>query len=86
MGGIEGALLALYVSHVNSGEKRARAALSSLFEERAREKQLSRVADDLAVARGEKSREQLRDENAHFARLLHEARVKLAWHRVRAFS
>jgi hypothetical protein len=36
-------------------------------EERAREKQLSREADARALASGEKSRDELRRENGHFA-------------------
>jgi len=69
---------------VKSAEKRSR--VPSLFEQRAREKQLSREADELAVAQGEKSREQLREENAHFARLVKEGGVKIARWRFRAFS
>ena len=73
-------------SIVDPAGKASQAAQPSLFEQRAREKQLSRDADELAVARGEKTRAQLRDENAHFARLLKQGRVKMARHRFRAFS
>ncbi len=37
--------------------------------DRAREKAESRVADERALREGEKSPQQLREENAHFARL-----------------
>lgn len=45
---------------------------SQTASERAAEKQRSRDADVRAVARGEKSREQLRLENSHFREIAHE--------------
>jgi hypothetical protein len=39
------------------------------FVERVKEKQASRDADDKALAAGQKTREQLRYENSHFASL-----------------
>lgn len=43
--------------------------VKGLFAQRAEEKATSRAADEAALKSGEKTPEQLRDENAHFARL-----------------
>jgi hypothetical protein len=47
-------------------------------DERAREKQASRLADVLALSSGQKSADQLRQENEVFAPLARSARVNLA--------
>lgn len=43
----------------------------NLFAQRSAEKASSRADDERALAAGEKSREQLRQENSHFAALAH---------------
>lgn len=45
---------------------------------RAREKQASRIADELDLSSGRKSAEDLRRENEHFAPLARSARVDLS--------
>jgi hypothetical protein len=58
----------------------------SWFEERAREKELARQADEQAIASGKKSAAEVSEANDHFGRLVRQGLVRRVWHRVRAFS
>jgi hypothetical protein len=63
-----------------------RPAAKSWFEERAREKELAREADEQAIASGKKSASEVSQANNHFGRLVRQGLVRRVWSRVRAFS
>lgn len=50
------------------------------YDERAAEKQRSRDADAAALKSGEKTREQLREENSHFRNIAHQP---IQWDKMR---